>query len=92
MTTTALVKEGCGTHFVYDMSELERHKKMGWTERPKDWKEVKLEEDRVKKLEAMKAEQQRLTAELAALELVEVLKAEHQEVKRGPGRPKKSAE
>lgn len=76
----ALVKEGCGTHFVYDNGEFERHKKMGWVERPKDWKEKKLEEDRVKRIEAAKAEQQRLAAELAELESTEV--------KRGPGRPK----
>jgi hypothetical protein len=68
MTTIALVKEGCGTHFVYDQGELERHLKLGWKKRPDDWKERELEERRQKRLEAAKAEQERLAAEVAELE------------------------
>jgi hypothetical protein len=87
MTTTALVKEGCGTHFVHDQGELERHLKLGWVKRPDDWKDKKREADRVRRLELAKAEQERLAAEVAALESTE--KAPESAEKRGPGRPRK---
>lgn len=77
-----LVKEGCGTHIVYDQGELERHLKMGWTKQPEDWLEKKNEAAKARRLEEMKAEQARLAAEIAASESTE------EKPKRGPGRPR----
>lgn len=71
MSTTYLVKEGCGTHIVYDQGELDRHLKMGWKPRPADWKTAKQEEGAARRLEAIKAEQSRLAAEADALAKLE---------------------
>lgn len=71
MTTYALVKEGCGTHFVYDTSELERHVKMGWSVRPADWKKAQLEADKGRRAAAIAAELERLKAEQAEMGDVE---------------------
>lgn len=69
-----LVKEGCGVHVVYDQGELERHLKMGWTDRPEDWLEQKNAAFKAKRAEEIKAELARL---------------EEPEEKKKPGRPKK---
>lgn len=71
MTTVALVHPDHGTHFAYDKGELERLKKAGWTVRPDDWKAQKQAADKARRLEAAKAEQERLAAEVAALEAAE---------------------
>jgi hypothetical protein len=95
MTTTALVKEGCGTHFVYDQGEVDRHLKLGWTIRPADWKAEKLAEDKAKRLEAVKAERARLEAEEVALsaavasDLAEAPKNAPAELPKKRGRPVK---
>lgn len=65
---TYLVKEGCGTHIVFDQGELERHLKMGWAVRPDDWLEKQREEKKRRRLEALKAEQEALEAEVAQIE------------------------
>lgn len=75
MSTTAMIKEGCGTHFCYDQGEVDRHKKMGWTVRPKDWKAAARAEQEAKRREAIKAEMARLEAEAAALEAKKPKKA-----------------
>ena len=77
---TYLVKEGCGTHIVFDQGELERHLKMGWSVRPDDWVEREQAAKRERRLAQIKTEQAMLEAE--ALEV---------QVKRGPGRPRKAA-
>lgn len=80
MTTIALVHPEHGTHFVYDNEEVARHKKLGWEVRPPDWKEKHKAEVKAKQLAAMKAEQERLAAEVAELESGEPKKV---------GRPRK---
>lgn len=71
MSTIALVHPEHGTHFVYDHGERDRHLKLGWKVRPDNWKEEKLAADRERKKLAMKAEQERLAAELEELEAPE---------------------
>lgn len=97
MTTTALVKEGCGTHFVYDQGEVDRHLKLGWSIRPADWKAKKLAEDKERRLAANKAEMARLAAEAEALEAAPTVTAVVSDpgvttvtVPKKPGRPKKA--
>lgn len=63
-----MVKEGCGTTVVFDQGEYERHKKLGWTDQPKDWLERKNAASKAQRAETVKAELARLTAEAAALE------------------------
>lgn len=91
MSTVAMVKEGCGTHFVFDHQEQERHEKLGWKVRPADWKAVKTAEDAERRKAAAKAEMARLAKEVAALEAAEGEKAEEPAKKKG-GRPKKAKE
>lgn len=81
MTTFALVHPEHGTHFVYDTADRKRHLERGWKDRPENWKELKQEADRARKLEAVKAAQARLAAEQAELESAPE--------KRKPGRPRK---
>lgn len=81
MATIALVKEGCGTHFVYDTQEMERHLKMGWQVRPENWKELKKKADDEKRHAALKAEQARIARELGLLEALKTAEKEAGEVK-----------
>lgn len=64
MTTIALVHPQHGTHFVYDKAAVEEMKKLGWSVRPDDWKEKAKAENEAKLRAAMKAEMERLAAEL----------------------------
>jgi hypothetical protein len=73
--TIALVHPQHGTHFIYDKGQIKDFEKQGWSVRAADWKEKKRESDRLRKVEALKAEQQRITAELAAAEAVEHIQA-----------------
>jgi hypothetical protein len=73
MTTIALVHPEHGTQFVYDFGERDRHLKLGWKVRPDNWKDLKLAEDKAKKLAGLKADAERFAAEAAALEAEEVV-------------------
>jgi hypothetical protein len=64
MPTIALVHPDHGTHFVYDEGAVVEMKKQGWSVRPDDWKERARAENEAKLRAAMKAEMERLAAEL----------------------------
>lgn len=81
---TYLVKEGCGTHIVFDQGELDRHLKMGWTLRPADWLEKQIVAKKAARIAELRKEQAALEAEAEAL-------AAPQEEKQKPGRKPKVA-
>jgi hypothetical protein len=64
LPTIALVHPEHGTHFVYSVADVAEHKKRGWFVRPDDWKERARAENEARKRAAMKAEMERLAAEL----------------------------
>jgi hypothetical protein len=63
----ALTHPEHGTHFVYSEEAVEEHRKLGWKLRPADWKERARAENEARKRAAMKAEMERLAAELGEL-------------------------
>jgi hypothetical protein len=67
----ALVHPLHGTHFVYDQDAKAEHLKLGWSVRPDNWKELKAEAERQRKVAGLKAEQERIAKELAAVETPE---------------------
>jgi hypothetical protein len=87
-----LVKEGCGTHVVYDMGEYERLKKFGWVDRPEDWLEQKKAAYKEARGAEIKAEMARLAAEASTLdEAPAVAPAVSEAPKKKPGRKPKVA-
>ena len=63
MPVIAIVKEGCGTLFVESNQEFERHKAMGWKERPANWKDAQKVEDAARRKEAIAAARAQLDAD-----------------------------
>lgn len=63
-----MVKEGCGTHIVYDQGECERHKKMGWELAPKDFHEKVAAKGKETRMRILKEQQAAAAAQIAQME------------------------